>query len=300
MAKQEVTKVGAAVCRLLAAPTPRRAMLTLTHPSTVPQLIYQTWVVAMRREFGRDPHPGQAVEYVRDALRRGGESVRAGLSEALVNLALEGPTDGGDGLSRAERHLVLPLLIDLVRARFDADADLADLVRAGERRLARVRRKAGRPMRDLPALSSVGGPRTVVGQRLKAQAMYDRDRLRELPEEPSDEAITAMVEQAAAAALRRRFGGDARPEALAAFGRRVARWSPDPRLDADIAVAVVRAVLAGGAADDVPEDLALHAKARVLLQLVEDLGWYEREIDALLVAAEEAVTASGVRLRQMP
>jgi hypothetical protein len=164
--------------------------------------------------FARDVDAQTARDYVSAALRRQGEtSVPPDVAAALVNLALHGSPR--HRVPRAQRSLVLPVLDDMVRMGFPAESDPAELIRAAEKRLDRLRRKTGRPRwKSLVHVRATQGdgdtpadaePKSVVGHTLKARASYDRERLRALPSERSDIAIVAMVDAAFDATVKERF-----------------------------------------------------------------------------------------------
>ncbi|KOX09160.1 hypothetical protein ADK66_13020 [Micromonospora sp. NRRL B-16802] len=199
---------------------------------------------------------------------------------------------------------MLPILVDLAQSQFPSGEQCAELVRAAEMRADRLRRK----VRKRPTTAELGGalpasgPKTVVGQILKAQASYDRQLLSALPDEESREAAADLIDRAVTAVLRERFPPPSSADLVSRFAARVAKSSRDPRLDRILAEAVVRDVLLPQSADaiDAPDDLMLHAKIMTFVQAVEDLGLYSREVDSIISAAERAAEDAGVRLKAMP
>ncbi|MEV7230075.1 MULTISPECIES: hypothetical protein [Polymorphospora] len=311
--RQELTAAGRRVHRLLAAPTVAgHVALAFSRPSR--QVAVKAWIVAMRRTFGRDTTHGRAEKYVREVLHSPGRSFppfrarrRPGpdTPSRLVVAALE---NGAPALSAwsalgGDQGWAVTLLTGLAQTRFAAGAGLTELVRAAELRVDRERRIAGHGSRLTPVPGArPGAPRTVLGQDLRAGAMFDPARPGDLPKEPSAEAAVAFWRTAALAALDRRFAPDPPAEAVAVFARRVAVLATDPRLDEATTLAVVRAALE--ARPETPAglspDLVHQAMAVVFVQAAEDLAWYEREIDDLLCGVEREVAGQGFRLLPMP
>ncbi|MEV0393773.1 hypothetical protein [Polymorphospora rubra] len=307
------TAAGRRVHRLLAAPTlASHVALAFSRPSR--QVAVKAWIVAMRRTFGRDATHGPAEKYVREALHSPGRSVapvrarrRPGpdTPSRLVVAALE---NGAPALSAwsalgSDQGWAVTLLTGLAETRFADGAGLTELVRAAELRVDRERRIAGHGSRLAPALGvRPGTPRSVLGQDLRAGAMFDPPRPGELPQEPSVDAAVTFWRAAALAALGRRFAPDPPADAVAVFARRVAVLAADPRLDEATALTVVRASLQGRPETPagLSPDLVHQAMAVVFVQAAEDLAWYEREIDDLLCGVEREVESRGFRLLPMP
>lgn len=140
----------------------------------------------------------------------------------------------------------------------------------------------------------------MVGHTLKAQANYDRERLRRLPVERSDSAIDAVVGAAFSAIVKERFHLGRTAEMVVGLAGRVAASSRNPLLDETIITSMIEGVLNDDVVlDKIAPDLALHAKVLVFVQAVEDLGCYDREVDDILRRAEEEAEARGISLTRM-
>ncbi|MFD6562641.1 hypothetical protein [Micromonospora profundi] len=254
----------------------------------------------MRRTFSRESSDQRVSVYLEGVINRTGRSAADLQIAELIDLAF----NSSSAASRNVKGGILPILADLVQSQFPSGEQCAELVRATEMRADRLRRKA----RKRPAVAGLGsalptgGPRSVVGQILKAQASYDRELLSALPDEESSEAAAELIDWATAAVLRERFPSPSSVELVPKFAARVAKASRDVRLDETLAGAVVRDVLLPQSTDviDLPDDLMLHAKIMTFVQAVEDLGLYSREIDSIISAAERSAENAGVRLKAMP
>jgi len=157
----------------------------------------------MRRTFSREASDQRVSVYLDGVINRTGRSAADLQVAELIDLSF-------NSFSAASRNVkgdILPILADLMQSQFPSGEQCAELVRAAESRADRLRRKA----RKRPTVAGLGsalppsGPRTVVGQILKAQASYDRENLSALPDEESSEAAAALIDRAAAAVLRERF-----------------------------------------------------------------------------------------------
>ncbi|MBX7268282.1 hypothetical protein KIF24_21155 [Micromonospora sp. Llam7] len=300
-----VTGAGRRVWQYLIDQDLGRTLRLMVHPASASELIYQAWIVAMRRMFAQDTGAEAARSYVSAVLMRQGTSpVAPHVVAALVDLALGAahPLD----LRRRERLLVLPILDDLVRTACLSEWDTAELVRAAEKRLDRWRRKIGRSRRATRegAATKGGGdaagsqPRSVIGQTLEAMAGYDHEWVATSPREQSNDAIAAVVDAAFEIAVRQRFHRGRTVEMVAGFVGRVVAASQDPLLDRSTATSIIEGVLGEDAAayGEVDLELAIQVKVLGFVQAVEDLGLYEREIDEIIRRAEQVAEAQGINL----
>ncbi|WLS45970.1 hypothetical protein Q3V37_01400 [Micromonospora profundi] len=293
-----LSPAGLAAWRILRSGHRRHAFWLLAHPRSTPELIFQAWVLAMRRTFSREASDQRVAVYLEGVINRTGRSATDLQIAELIDLAF----NNSSSVSRNVKRGILPILADLVQSQFPSGEQCAELVRAAESRADRLRRKA----RKRPTVAGLGsalptsGPRSVVGQILKAQASYDRELLSALPDEESSEAAAELIDQATAAVLRERFPSPSSVELVPKFAARVAKSSSDVRLDEILAEVVVRDALLPQSTIELPDDLMLHAKIMTFVQAVEDLGLYSREIDSIISAAERAAENAGVRLKAMP
>ncbi|MEU5784055.1 hypothetical protein [Micromonospora lupini] len=294
------TPAGAALLRFLASGDRGRAILLLVRPYSAPELMFQAWVLAMRRTFSREVDSQRVSAYLQGVIDRRGGPVPASHVAELVDLAF----NNSQAASRRVKKHLAPVLLDLVRSEFPSGERRAELVHAAEVRVARLRRKSRkRPTREGRVVSSpTGGPTSVVGQILKAQAAYDGELLSSLPDEESGQAAWDVVGRAVVAVLRQRFPQSPSAELMAQFAARTASSSQDVRLDRVLAETVVRDALLVRPTDafDAPDDLVLHTKIMAFVQAVEDLGLYSWEVDRIIRAAERAAEEAGVRLTAMP
>ncbi|MGC5050854.1 hypothetical protein ACLQ2S_05295 [Micromonospora sp. DT48] len=277
----------------------------MVHPMSAPELIYQAWIVVMRRMFAQDLDAEAAQTFVTTTLARQRHSpVAPDVAKALVDLAM-GKAHPRD-LRRRDRLLVLPVLEESVRMARLSERDVAELVRAAEKRLDRWRRKTGRSRRAAGVSAATKGgrndagiqPRSVIGQTLRAMAVYDRERVAALPREQSNEAIAAVVSAAFEIAVKKRFNRGRTIEIVAGFAERVVTASQDPLLDRLTAISITEGVLDQGRAvcEEADLELAIQVKVLGFVQAVEDLGLYEREIDEIIHRAEQMTDAQGINL----
>ena len=283
-------------------------VLLLVHPFTAPELLFQAWIVAMRRKFAQDVDPQLARNYVHAALRRrGAADVNPDTVVALVDLVLTAKSHVS--LSRLQRSLFLPILQEIVDES-SSKWDPAELVRAAEGRLVRRQRKAKRrlwlrgPSRTVrvaaPDMDSQ--PASIIGQVLRAQANYDRARVRALPRERSEEAAFAVVDAAFDIVVKERFSRGRSADMIDRFAQSVSASSNDPLLDAATVRSLVEGVFdqAVTVQESAAPPLELHGKILSFVRAVEDLGLYEREIDQMLRRAEQVSESRGVTLTPMP
>ncbi|MCZ7420145.1 hypothetical protein O7605_11535 [Verrucosispora sp. WMMA2121] len=298
------TGAGKRVWQYLIYQNMQHTLLLMVHPVLAPELIYQAWIVAMRRMFAQDANAEAARTFVSAILTRQRHSpVAPDVVKALVDLAMgeAHPLD----LRRRDRLLVLPILEESVRTARLSEREVAELVRAAEKRLDRWRRKAGRSRRGMRVSATTGGgndagiqPKSVIGQTLRAMAGYDRERVAALPREQSNEAIVAVVNAAFGMAVKKRFNRDQTGEIVAGFAERVVTASQDPLLDRLAVISITEGVLGEDRAVYTESDLELAIQVKVLgfVQAVEELGLYEREIDEIIHSAEQMADAQGINL----
>jgi hypothetical protein len=88
---------------------------------------------------------------------------------------------------------------------------------------------------------------------------------------------------------------------VAGLAGRVVASAQEPLLNEAIVMSVIEGAFDddGAVDEEVTPDLALHAKAAVFVQAVEDLGLYEREVDDILRRAEQVTEARGISLTPM-
>ncbi len=299
------TGAGKRVWQYLIYQSMQHTLLLMVHPVSAPELIYQAWIVAMRRMFAQDVDAEAAQTFVSVILTRQRRTpVAPDVVKALVDLAMgeAHPLD----LRRRDRLLVLPILEESVRTARLSERDVAELVRAAEKRLDRWRRKAGRSRcgTRVSAATKGGGndagiqPRSVIGQTLRAMAGYDRERVAALPREQSNDAIAAVVNAAFEIAVKKRFDRGRTIEMVAGFAERVVTASQDPLLGRLTAISITEGALEEDRAVCKEADLELAIQVKVLgfVQAVEDLGLYEREIDEIIHRAEQMADGQGINL----
>jgi len=270
------------------------------------ELLFQVFVVAVRRDLAREPGTQAVANHVTEAFARLGiepdeRTVQKGLH--LVGAAL-GRVDWKERGSTRDARLVGSLLTDLVHTRGLDEAEIAALVAAGERRLERLRRtRHGRRMwwwdrlldsaAPVTALPRAGGqgPRTIAGHGLKALARYDTRAARALPDDPSPECALAVVDNAFSIAVRERFGDRPDPDQIVLLAESLSRLSP--KFAASDVESLVLAEFAESAAS--PE-AATEIKVAAFVKIGDDLGLYDHEIDDLIIMAEGIAEEDGCEL----
>jgi hypothetical protein len=245
------------------------------------ELLLQVFAVAMRRLLAREPGPHAVANHVMEAFARLGiepdeRTVQKGIR--LVGAAL-------GRIEAKDRDVCLAgsLLIDLVRARGMAEAEIGALVAAGERRFKRWWRRCEPP--SVPLGADGKSPRTIAGHRLKALTLRDKRAIRALPEDPSPECAQAVIDNAFFIAVRERFGEKPEPEHITLLARSIA------------AADVESLVLAEYADGDPPQaKAATETKVTVFAKIADDLGLYDHEIDDLIAMAESMAAEDGCAL----
>lgn len=245
------------------------------------ELLFQVFVVAMRRFLAREPDPDAAANHVMGAFVRLGiepdeRTVQKGIG--LVAAAL-----GSTEVKDRDAYLVGTLLIDLVRTQGMPEPAIAMLVAAGERRFKRWWRKPP----SVPPSTGVKTPRTIAGHRLKALALQDMRAARAFTEDPSPDCAQAVIDNAFFIAVRERFGEKPEPEHITLLAQSIA------------AADVKSLVLAEYDDSDLTETettAATEVKAAVFARIVDDLGLYDHEIDDLIVMAESIAAEDGCEL----
>ncbi|MGC4808997.1 hypothetical protein ACLQ29_00515 [Micromonospora sp. DT228] len=254
----------------------------------------------MRRTFSRDAGSERVSAYLEGVINRTGRSASALHIAELIDLAFNNSPAAG----RNVKKNLMPILADLMQSQFPSSDQCAELVSAAEMRADRLRRKSrkGFTREGRGGALHTSGPRSVVGQILKAQSLYDRKLLSALPDVEPSQAVADLIDRAVAVVLKERFPQPPSVELLSKFAARVANSSRDVRLDKILAEEVVRDVLLSRSTNSVDstDDLLLHAKIMTFVQAVEDMGMYSREVDSMISAAERAAEDAGVRLKAMP
>jgi len=267
--------------------------------------------VAVRRGLAREPGPQAVADHVTQAFARLGiepdeRTLQKGLR--VVGAAL-GRVEWKEGSFARDIDLIGSMLTDLVRG--TEEAEIGSLVAAGERRVERLRKaRQGRLWDRLlgggggggggagratppPAASRDAGPRTIAGHGLKALARYDIPAARALPDDPSPECATAVIDNAFSIAVRERFGERPDPDHIVMLAESVARISQTPPIAASDVESLVLAEFAESTSE--PETAA-EIKVAAFVKIVDDLGLYGYEIDDLIIMAESIAEEDGCEL----
>lgn len=261
------------------------------------ELMFRAFCVLVRRRLAR-AHGSEAISgYVHAAFWRLGVQISRsarGRAIELVRLGL-GREDHPRRIRRPDPRLLQYLLLDLAAELRLIEADVDHLMETALAHAARFAPDDPAFARQAP--SPGNQPRSVVGRSLSAIGRYDFDELAQLPEDPSDRCVREVCRLAFSYAVYDRFGGSPDSFQIGQLARNVAKLARKPAITAELAEEVIRAELKDSATrSDVDDDVRLEATILVFARIVEDLGMYESELNALIRKAERAAEEQGIGL----
>lgn len=274
----------------------------LPHPKLANELLVQALVVECRRRFVLAAEPDAIGLYIDGFSARTRRLADDDLNQVrqIIRWSMGGIRWGDRWVRPPNLGLAQVLLIDLVGLGHPGQDFVDDLLATAWGRVARLSRLARQPSRQQSSRNHAGerGPASLVGARLRAFARYDYDLLKNL-RDSSDADSNLMLTLAFSSVVRRRFASRLNDEEVDLLATSVSSLVRRQH----IAAADIRNVVMGELSGDGNPKTEAGVEASIKLwtysKIVDDLGMYDAELDALLVELEETLERSGHSLESV-
>ena len=308
---ERLSSAGEAVHAFLKKDSVPNVARLLRQPRATAELAFQALTILIRRKFVSEPDIDGIKAYVGHVLEKDGTmtSDRARLSEALMQSSLS-MRENASRIPSKHQDVGLILLVDLVRSLELSDARVFELVRTAEWRLLRLLRKPGhqtgwyafgwrrfrRETRDsdFPPGGAGPQPRTLIGQILKALALYDFDTARSLPDDRDREGAAAVVDAAFATTVRERFRSAPGGSGIEALAARASARGKSPLISSATMVELITEELSLSAhGPGFDRETEMQAKIVAIMEIVEERGLFPSEVGELVLRAERSAQDAG-------